>query len=70
MAWVEKQTTHVKLTDSSCETLVSWLVNPVFRPEGVSPGRTVPVVPCSPLWCNFKPGTSSRKTPKTTVVYS
>jgi len=40
-----------KLMDGSCESLLSWLKTPASQSEGVSPGRTVPVVVCCPLWC-------------------
>lgn len=67
MTWVEKQTTHVKLTfllHSSCETLLSWLTNPVFQPEGVSPGRTVPVVPRRPFMLELQTRDIFQENPK------
>lgn len=68
LGWKKKK----QLMDGLCVTFLLWLAAPVSQPEGVSPGRTVPV--CHSFWHNsiqkhlghYPPG----KPPKTTVVYT
>lgn len=54
--------------DGSCETLLSWLTTPVAQSEGVSPGRTVPVVVCCPLRCNSHAGIIFQENPNNHCV--